>query len=676
MWAGAHTLRERPFLKLPTNSLLSKIALRPDNRRGFLYGVGLAASLLLLPLPSAFAQIPAQTNPGLLLPSPTEKVEQQRARKQQTDLSRPQESQEQSKLDIPEQDAVVEVESPTVQVQDIRIEGSTLLSQQEIAEATKEYIGKTVQIDELTGLVQKLNALYRAKGYVTTQAFIPPQDVSQGVLTIKVVEGSVGQVCISGNKYYSTKAIMRQLALKPGENLNLKALEKDLNESNFRNSYYLKATLTPGTTTGQTDIKLDVKERQPWQITPFFNNQGRPFIGLYQGGVEINNDSLFGAADRLATRFSLSDGTLVGVGSYFIPINSNGDEIGFSYGYSKVNVDLGTDPQPDITGRAHNFGFIYSHPFTRDRRWVGDVGINIKNVRSLIDGDVTSKDNIRSLQFGVNYTKNTDKSKTYVRVQTALGINNTLNDNSSFWKTEAFLMKMWALPKDNTLIFRAYGLLCPSDLPSAEQIQIGGAYSVRGYSEGLLQGDRGFNLTLEDRFPIPGLKNLSPWLAERVQGAAFIDAGGAWLDSGNPNFVRGLSDTSARTYLVGMGLGLRFKVNQYMMGFIDGGLGLSDRGDVEPNAQPTVRVHFGLRSNLLNQDLKERQTPTKCLEPKPKKVAVATPTRTPTQISSVPKQKSDGIILINRATSQASISKVSGSIVKPLPLRPETDKLY
>jgi hypothetical protein len=39
-----------------------------------------------------------------------------------------------------------------------------------------------------------------------------------------------------------------------------------------------------------------------------------------------------------------------------------------------------------------------------------------------------------------------------------------------------------------------------------------------------------------------------------------------------------------------------------MQGFVDFGFGLLDRSDVEPNAQPTARIHFGVRSDLLPDD--------------------------------------------------------------------------
>jgi hypothetical protein len=41
-----------------------------------------------------------------------------------------------------------------------------------------------------------------------------------------------------------------------------------------------------------------------------------------------------------------------------------------------------------------------------------------------------------------------------------------------------------------------------------------------------------------------------------------------------------------------------------MQGYVDFGFGLLDRNDIEINSQPTARIHFGVRSDLLTDEYK------------------------------------------------------------------------
>jgi hemolysin activation/secretion protein len=144
-------------------------------------------------------------------------------------------------------------------------------------------------------------------------------------------------------------------------------------------------------------------------------------------------------------------------------------------------------------------------------------------------------------------------------------------------------------------------------LPSVQQFQLGGENSVRGFTEGVLIGDRGYNLGVEYRFPVPGLKYVSKWASDRIQGSLFYDIGQVWKDSSNPFYDPKTATLSKTTLLQGVGFGVRAQLTRFLQGFVDVGFGLGDRKDIEPERrQPTARVHFGVRSDFLPYDYKMR----------------------------------------------------------------------
>jgi hemolysin activation/secretion protein len=431
--------------------------------------------------------------------------------------------------------------------------------------------------------------------------------VDNGLVTLRVIEGRVGQVNFTGNKYHRPVVIDRTIALEPGEPLNLKTLQERINRSNRSNTFLLHAVVSPGAHTGETDIDMQIAERQPWQIAPTFDNQGRPYIGYNRAGVELSNNSLLGFGDRLITKYLAGTGTRSFLGAYALPVGRHGDEISAQYSYSHVNVDLGLPNQPEITGIAHTLGLSYFHPFDEKGVWSGDIGVNSRRVESFFWDMRDNLDEIRSLSVGLNFNQFDRWGRTVGRTQLTTGLG-VLSGTAKFFKGEGSLTRLFSLPRHNILMLRAYGQITPDALPSAEAFQIGGAYSVRGYSEGLFIGDRGYSLTVEDRWPIPFLKHLSPWLSERVQGVVFFDMGQIWLDKSNQRYFPGVSSSASRSLLMGTGVGLRARLTQYLEGFVDLGFGLVNRDLLEPNGQHTARVHFGIRSALLPERFRKPLT--------------------------------------------------------------------
>jgi hemolysin activation/secretion protein len=540
------------------------------------------------------SQIPEQANPGLLTPTPSN-IPLGEQLKQQNQSIAPNETKGEINLDVPEPPSIVQLDGNKFHVNKIDIQGNTLIGSSVFVPIFQTYQGKDLSLNELGQLVEKINEQYRKKGYLTSIAYIPPQDVTQGNVVIKVLEGQVGNISIAGNKFYRTGIVARYLDQGTGDPLNIPKLEKNLRRINRQGDFRVRATLSPNTIAGKTDIKLDVEERQPWQIGLTFDDQGRPMIGTLRWGTELINRNVSGIGDRFTARWIGAAGTQTALGSYFVPLNRFGTEVGATFGFTRVNVDLPKVKDDNvIIGQAFNYGFQISQPLDREHMFVVDAGLNFRRVTSFLNDDRTSQDDIRTLQLGLNFDKFDRWGRTFARAQTSVGTT-WFGGNRQFWKAETLVNRIVRLPKSNFLILRGYSQYTPDALPSAEQFQLGGAYSVRGYTEGLLLGDRGYQFSVEHRWPVPGLHKVNPWLGDRIQGATFFDYGRTWLDSSN--FRKNIE-----TSLASAGLGVRARLSQYMQGFVDFGFGLMNRTNIEPNAQPTARIHFGVRSDLLPDD--------------------------------------------------------------------------
>jgi hemolysin activation/secretion protein len=86
----------------------------------------------------------------------------------------------------------------TVTVTQFNVEGSTVFSPEELATILEPFTNRPLSFAQLLEAQQAITQLYFDKGYITSGAFIPPQEIADGVVTIQVIEGEVEEIKIEG----------------------------------------------------------------------------------------------------------------------------------------------------------------------------------------------------------------------------------------------------------------------------------------------------------------------------------------------------------------------------------------------------------------------------------------------------------------------------------------------
>ena len=63
------------------------------------------------------------------------------------------------------------------------------ISKSELNNHLKDLIGKTLSVDEIRNIQERLTKLYESKGFKFAKITIPKQEVQNGLITIKIEEG-------------------------------------------------------------------------------------------------------------------------------------------------------------------------------------------------------------------------------------------------------------------------------------------------------------------------------------------------------------------------------------------------------------------------------------------------------------------------------------------------------
>jgi hemolysin activation/secretion protein len=88
--------------------------------------------------------------------------------------------------------------TPLFRLTAVDVEGASVISGAAIAETYRSYIGRTVSQADLAEIAGKISDLYRAAGYHLSRAIVPPQELKNGRVRLKVIEGAIVDIALTG----------------------------------------------------------------------------------------------------------------------------------------------------------------------------------------------------------------------------------------------------------------------------------------------------------------------------------------------------------------------------------------------------------------------------------------------------------------------------------------------
>jgi len=518
-----------------------------------------ALTLVLVTLFGALAA-QAQVTPDILLEQQRKAEEQEQRQEQITQPPAP------SPITPPAPPQRPSDGAATALVKTITITGNTVIPASELEALVASAIGRTLTFAQLTDVADLISKQYTSKGYILARAYLPPQEISSGVVEIAVLEGQVNAIHLSGNVRYAPSTIMR--TLRPVQTrgvLHERTLETALNELNSYPGLTVRANIKPGASQGVADLYLTAKERVPYTFGVDVNNYGSRFTGpwLYGGTVGIGN--LTGLGDNLTVRYTESDDNLFLVNlGYLIPVTSFGTKVQVNWFHSE-NI-IGGEPAfslPRPVGRADigSVDILQTITKTAGASLVVSGGFDVKTFRNIFTianaaGNLQTKDELRVFRLGMRGEfRDSFLGRTYggmvwhhgvdfwgATEQDAAKTSFASGSPGSFDKVTVdltryqllrlpFLQDVPVLPSvlnDSYVILRAGGQLASDRLLSPERFSIGGYYTVRGYPVAERIGDNGYTASAEVVVPIPSASPIPfgnrSW-KQTVQIAAFLDHG-------------------------------------------------------------------------------------------------------------------------------------------------------
>lgn len=400
-----------------------------------------------------------------------------------------------------------------IQINSIDTEGITLIDKQELEVRIKPYLHRCDSMHDINTLVKKINNIYIEKAYVTSRAYIKPQDLSKGHLSITAMEGKVEK--ISGNNI-STVMVFPGME---GEVLDLRDLEVGLEQLNRLQSVDATMAINPGEEEGSSQILITGKQTgSVLHGNLGVNNYGTEKSGRYQFSGSAGWDNPLGVNDLLTINLNTTDkqdnenNSLGNSISYALPVGRSYIEISYSkFDYDQIVNGLNKDYQSKGENEIFQIRSEYKLFHNKDQKGKLDISLLRKKNDNYLE-DVfleTSSNKLTILQFSYthNFAAQTWDGYATLKYNRGLDWFGATTGSSADPTFNKYTLDLSYNKRINSegvpafYNFSLYGQYAKKGIVGSEQIGIGGPYSVRGFtSEGQISGNKGFYVRNELAF--------------------------------------------------------------------------------------------------------------------------------------------------------------------------------
>jgi hemolysin activation/secretion protein len=427
-------------------------------------------------------------------------------------------------------------------------------------------------VNQLQASADEVALYYRNRGLFLTQAFVPAQDVHEGIVVIQLIEGSLGTVAVEGNTLYDAEVVQLPFTRLLGEPIREDAIEEALLTLQEFPGLTVFGTFREGTNLGETELLVQVREEDRATYTPIIDNYGSEYTGKGRFTLDIDVNNPFGTADKIGAyvlkTWEPSNGVYGGI-DYSTMIGASAQST-IGGGIARNSFDV-SDPTAgvDLTlrGVVEQADVRWQRSFAQSRTFRASGGLSLayKDATTEQPGD-DLVDELTSLSYSYDYFAVSPRRRgmNVGHVRAIAGDNSSdrvsrrggsgATSSGSFTKLDFSYQRLQRFSANHAMLLRLEGQVSNDLLASLEQYTIGGPANVRAYpvSEALI--DAGGSATLEWIIDAPGFAGRplggGTW-GDAFQLSVYVDWAGGEINDPFP-----FQDDSVN--LRGYGLGLQF----------------------------------------------------------------------------------------------------------------------
>jgi hemolysin activation/secretion protein len=466
-------------------------------------------------------------------------------------------------------------EGPRVVVKQFKLTGAVdhrragltvaaLQTQLEQARQAQPSDGYTV--NQLQQVAAKLSDYYHSKGLLLAQVVVPAQEVHDGIVELRVLEGVLEAVKVEGNKHYRSSALKA-----PFQPLVGKAFEQDPTDAALLRltedpGLSVFGVITPGEAVGTSDLVLRVQRETPVEANIGVDNFGNKLSGEDRLDIALRWNSPLGLGDRFdiyglrtQTAGDSAAHTTYGGVDYRIPFNADRSALGLSYSLN----DYAVGQSLDITGKVKDGELVFHQEFFRSRNGVlfGELTGADKQADLTFPTGLPGQEHVIDVlaTVGGRYSDDwrgfNEVTLSYLHGSLSRpGAGDQLpraGADLSYNLLDYHLQRQQALTKYESLLFTVGGQWTRNALATLDQLALGGPASARAYEVAAYVADEGTYGSIEWLIGAPGFASHPAFSGKTwgdlLQLSLFVDAARGSTNVGS-NGAAGLPAETMKDY--------------------------------------------------------------------------------------------------------------------------------
>jgi len=415
-------------------------------------------------------------------------------------------------IKLPKQELKLDIsdDKTLFDVKKIKIKGVTRFFESDLLFLSFGLEGKKITIADLQRFVNRITKYYRDNDYMVAYAYIPEQDISNGKVTIRVLEGELEKINIINTSTVSDSQIRSFFNKYLPLNTPLKGdyIKRAIsNLSVLSGIDKINISLSPGQKEGYTVLTLFVNTEKSYNGMITLDNLGNQYTGTTRLSTSLSLKSPLKRGDVLSLSVLKSSQNL-----YYGNINCNFPitNIGLYGGlfFEYTNYELSKDLENlGANGNAEISGFVLKYDLYKKldkrisfslQRESRDLVDRIDSVNSYTDKSESAyiiKLNAKLSTYkygGLNITlKNTIGKLNILDTDSRKYDIMTAQTNGDYNIVNLGIKGKKIFDSPFSLLFDLETQYTNSNLDSYEKFSLGGPDRVSSYSSGEGQGDEG-----------------------------------------------------------------------------------------------------------------------------------------------------------------------------------------
>lgn len=470
-----------------------------------------------------------------------------------------------------------------------------------------------VTVGMIETVADHITQYYRERGFILAKAYIPEQRVRDGVVTLTLLLGELGDVDVHNNRGYRDSTITKIFNPAVGKPVRADQIEQRLLFVNDLPGLSAQAYFEPGLQVGDTHLSVNVIEETRFNGNFRVDNHGSSNTGEYRLYMDGYWQNPTGLGDQLHIgvlgTFEPSN-SLYGSIHYGIPLFS--PRANFTVGGSTNDFVSTSLSGLTLTGKSSIYDGTLNFILARSRVRNFSTELRVSQVETEIEAegdfadDIDFDSTVRNLDLVFNFDVLQERARALhnggVRLTVSEyveGMDDGQEDNPLLLAFNYSFVKFLNFPftqSQTRFMLNIAGQYTDTSLPSTSQFSLAGPNRMRAFDVNEFNSDSGGYLGVDWIFNGPSFMGLNiggDRLNEMIQPYVFANAGYGHQYSaardGPPTWG----------HLTDVGLGLKLSFRQSWRGSVSYAKAVSFERDLNvPNMKRQNLSDLGNRDNV------------------------------------------------------------------------------